>query len=132
MRTDLPGGGWAELKEPRELKVKDKIAVQRAIHWEQEAADDSDGIQQRKVMIPVDAGLSDDLRIAMLGRVIVSWSLDGTNLAPVPATAEILGDLEVEVYDALCDAIEKHMELVRSRPNRRTPTGSSGSSKGRR
>jgi hypothetical protein len=31
MRIDLPGDGWAELREPSDLRAKDKIAVQRAM-----------------------------------------------------------------------------------------------------
>jgi hypothetical protein len=121
-RIDLSGGGWAVLKSPKDLKAKDKIAVQRTIAWEQEASDDDEpGVKKRQV-IPVNAGLSDDLQMAMLGRVITSWSIDGTTPAPVPATAELLGDLSVDDYDTLTEAITDHMQLLRSRPNRTTPT----------
>ena len=125
MRIDLPHGGWAELREPRDLKVKDKVAVQRAITWEQSAGDPNE-TEPSRTIIPVNAGLPDDLHMAMLGRVIVSWSLDGHSQAPVPATTDVLDNLEIDVYEALCTAIEPHMAVVRSRPNSKTPTASSG------
>jgi hypothetical protein len=130
VRSDLPGGGWADVKPAGDLKVKDKIAVQRVIAWEQQPSEDG---EERSSSIPVNAGLSDDLQMAMLGRVVLSWSPDGTAEGPVPLTPEILGDMDIEFYDALCELITEHMKLIRSRrPNRGTITVSSGSSKGSR
>jgi hypothetical protein len=123
VRIDLPGGGWAELKEPKDLKVKDKVAVQRVITWEQIPSDDDSGVQS----IPFNAGLSDDVQMAMLGRIVLSWSPDGTTAGPVPLTPELLGDMDMDIYDAFCEATADHMQILRSRPNRRKRTGSSGS-----
>jgi hypothetical protein len=130
VRVDLPGGGWADVRPASDLKVKDKIAVQRVIAWEQQALEEG---EERQSSIPVNAGLSDDLQMAMLGRVVLSWSPDGAATGTIPVTPEILGDLDIETYDALCDAITEHMKLIRSRrPNRGTRTASNGSSKGSR
>jgi hypothetical protein len=129
VRADLPNGGWAELKAPGDLKVKDKIAVQRVIAWEQTASDEDD-TTDRPTVIPVNAGLSDDLRMAMLGRVVTSWSPDGTTPGEIPLTPEILGDLDIDTYEALAELITDHMTMIRSRrPNRGTRIASNGSSR---
>lgn len=118
MRITLPDDGWADLRDPSDLRAKDKIAVQRAIVFSMLSGDN--GEQAR---IPVSAAMSDDMCIALLCRIITAWSLP----YPVPATAAVLEDLPVPVYQALCDGIEEHLELVRAAPKRRTPTASSGS-----
>jgi hypothetical protein len=124
VRIDLPGDGWAELREPSDLRAKDKIAVQRAVVFSL-LGNQENGEETR---IPVSAGMSDDMCIALLCRLVTAWSLSET----LPPTPEILEDLPVTVYNALCEGIEPHLDLIRTVPKRKTHTGSSGSSKARR
>jgi hypothetical protein len=114
MKVDLPGDGWAELREPSDLRAKDKIAVQRAMVFSL-LGNQENGEESR---IPVNAGMAEDISVALLCRVIVSWSRE----EPMPLTPDVIDELPIDVYQALCDAIEPHLLLVRSAPKRKTLT----------
>lgn len=121
MRVELPDDNWAELRDASDLRAKDKIAVQRAIVFSMRDPDaPEDG--QDATRVPVSAGLAEDMVVAMLCRVVTSWSLE----PPMPVTQAVLEELPLVTYTALSDAIVPHMEAVRSAPNRRTRTASSG------
>jgi hypothetical protein len=122
MRVELPGDDWAELRDPSDLRAKDKIAVQRAIVFSMQNPDDEPEDGQEPSRVPVSAGLAEDMTVAMLCRLITSWSLQ----PPAPVTAAVIEDLPLATYTALSDAIVPHLEAVRSAPNRRTRTASSG------
>lgn len=121
MRVELPEENWAELRDASDLRAKDKIAVQRAIVFSMRSPETTEDGQE-EARVPVSAGLAEDMVIAMLSRVITSWSLQ----PPAPVTRETLEDLPLATYTALSDAIVPHLEAVRSAPNRRTLTASSG------
>lgn len=109
MRVELPGDGWAEIRGLDELKGGDKVAIQRAIVF----TPNEDGSPSQ-----MSAGMVEDMQMALLCRVITSWSLD----VPLPPTPESLADLPLAVYNKLCEATTDHMEVMRVVPNRRTPS----------
>lgn len=107
MRVDLPGGNWAELRGLDELRAKDKVAIQRALSY----VPDPDG----KPML-INAGMQEDMQIALLVSVITSWSY-----GDMPVTRAQLEDLPLDAYNALSEATTDHLEVMRVVPNRRTP-----------
>lgn len=106
-RIDLPNGNWAEIRGVDEMKGGDKVAVQRAIVFR--TAEDGQNPE-------FTAAAGEDMQIALLCRIITDWSLD----PKPPVTREMIEDLPVTSYNALCDAIQDHIEVIRTAPNRRT------------
>jgi hypothetical protein len=107
VRIDLPDGQWAELRDVAGLKAGDKVAVQRAVKFTQ--APDGKPLE-------VNAGMSEDMQVALLAQVITSWSYEA------PVTEDAILDLPVGVYNVLAEATTDHIEVMRVVPNRRTPS----------
>lgn len=108
MKVELPGGNWADIKPVEELKAKDKIAVERVVTFLQPSKEGDP--------IPMHAGIAEDMQIAMLCKVITAWSFP----FPLPAVPEDIEDLDIVTYNALCEAIDPHMQVVRASPNSKT------------
>lgn len=107
MRVDLPNDGWAEIKETEELTAGDLGAVHRAVRFDM---DDSQRLE-------VHAGVQDEMRNALLSRVIKSWSLD----LPVPmGNPNLVENIPLAAYKELADAVKEHMDLVNFIPNRKS------------
>lgn len=107
MQTDripLPAGEdgtehWVSVRLVKDLQSGDRRAVRRAIKVDI----DEDGVSH------ISAGAADDMRIALLVRVITGWSFD----LPLPvADPESLDRLPLDAYDALIEATEEHFKAV--------------------
>lgn len=107
MRVELPGDNWAELRGLDELRAKDKVAIQRAIEFVPSA---------EGTPVQVNAGMQEDMQMALLKSVITSWSY-----GDMPVKREQLEELPLAAYNALCEATTDHLEVMRVVPNRRTP-----------
>jgi hypothetical protein len=107
MKVDLPSGNWAELRD--KLKGGDRMAAMEAVRVEV-----ADG------KTTVDGSVEARVCNALLARLITAWSFEGV---PPPAThinpVTVLEDLDLDDYNALCEAIEPYVEKVTPRPNRR-------------
>jgi hypothetical protein len=99
MRVELPSGGWVELRT--KLKARDLFAVRQAVQLDT----DEDGI--RKVSV----GIMDQMRNALLTRVILAWSFDERIPSENP-DPEALHELEVDDYNALERAVSPLMDKV--------------------
>lgn len=111
MRIDLPDGHWAEIRAVEEMKAGDLLAARRAI----QVPVSTNGATT------VSAGVTDDMRNALLARLITAWSYEGL---PVPSLSPAsLEELPIAAYRRLCDAVEPHMELVNFTPNQETSSG---------
>jgi hypothetical protein len=113
MRIDLPSGNWVELRD--KLLAIDRFAVQ-------EVALVETGDKSKVSFLT----LQNDMRNALLGRIITSWSYD----APIPsknsfaAADVVIGNaMDLEDYAALEDAVEPFMELIsgKSQPSPKKP-----------
>ena len=117
MRVDLPSGGFIECRD--KLVGRDKFAVQNSLKFKVR-----DGQEQE-----VSGGITNDMRNALLCEVITAWSLD----APLPSADRAkalaaIGDLDIDDYNAVQEAVDPLLEKVSFRPNRETPSGSAASS----
>lgn len=105
MRVELPSGGWVELRDA--LKAKDKHAVQAAVKFTI-----ADGGRQE-----VSAGVQNDMQDALLGLIITAWSFAESCGWPIPAGnpggTAILGELDIDDYNALIDAVDPIYQKVR-------------------
>lgn len=102
-RVELPSGNWVEYRE--NLKAIDRFAVQDAITMEIK-----DGANHTSL------GIANDIRNALLGRIITGWSFPG----PFPAQAKdiaaadtIIGEaMDLDDYNHLADAVQPLVEKV--------------------
>ena len=116
-KIDLPGGGWAEIKDPSDLTNRDRKLLRRHVY----AARDIMATKMAKVGIkpgtarkdiPAEAQAkldelltTDDLDLineaqaAFIVAYTASWSLD----RPLP-TMETVDDLPGQVFDAIAEA----------------------------
>lgn len=117
-RITLPAGDdgtehWAEIRPVSDLRARDKKAVTRAITVDV----GDDGVSH------VSVGIADDMRDALLVRLITAWSYE----LPLPvADPASLDELPVAAYDALIEATKEHYRLVdfKKRPGKGGETSS--------
>jgi hypothetical protein len=102
-KIDLPSGAWVEYRT--DLKAKDRFAVQAAASLEV-----GDGKSQASFI-----GMQNDMRNALLGRIITAWSYG----VPIPAGNSfqaadvIIGDaMDLDDYSALADEVEPLMARI--------------------
>lgn len=101
MIVDLPvSGAKATLRE--KLTAKDKFAVQKAAVT---TVDSTTGIQEMR-----GASLVNDMRNALLTRIIESWTVEGVGIPSIQADA--LDELDIDDYLELCKAVEPLMEKI--------------------
>jgi hypothetical protein len=93
MIVTLPSGETVTLRD--KLTAKDKFAAQNAIVLK---TDTTTGIQNTTT------GLINDMRNALLTRLIESWSFAGVGIPSQQADA--LDDLDIDDYNALAEAVE--------------------------
>jgi hypothetical protein len=94
---------WVEYRE--QLKASDRFAVQDAIF-----IDSKDGNNRMSL------GIGNDIRNALLGRVITGWSFG----SPIPAQVKdiaaadvVIGDaMDLDDYNALSDAVQPLVDKV--------------------
>ncbi len=106
-RASLPSGGWVEYRD--KLKASDRFAVQAVVSVEL-----GDGNRNRAAFLE----MQNDMRNALLGRVITDWSYP----VPIPANDSfraadmVIGDaMDLEDYAALEKEVEPLMELISGR-----------------
>lgn len=105
-RVDLPSGGWIEYRD--KLLAADRFAVQAVARVElKENANSASFLE-----------MQNDMRNALLGRIITKWSYDG----PVPsqdsfrAADMVIGEtMDVDDYAALEKAVEPLMDKISGR-----------------
>lgn len=100
MRVDLPGGQWADLLDPADLRAGDMKAMRR---------------DQLLTGGIATMGWWDAARDVLLRRVITAWSLDLPLPRDLPGTEEEAGSLDrvtIPVYQALLDALAPYIALI--------------------
>lgn len=120
MRVDLPSGGWVDLRD--DLKGSDAKAARRAVTY----TVDDDG---KRVM---NAGSDDDMRDALLARIITGWSLEEKGVLPpcknpLAGPDHIADALSDEDYAALHQATTPLLNRMAGRPNPQGQTTPSSS-----
>jgi hypothetical protein len=94
---------WVEYRE--QLKASDRFAVQDAIF-----IDSKDGNNRMSL------GIGNDIRNALLGRIITAWSFTGptpSQIKDVAAADVIIGDtMDLDDYNALSDAVQPLVDKV--------------------
>ncbi|WP_326829680.1 hypothetical protein OIE13_05960 [Streptosporangium sp. NBC_01810] len=114
MRVDLPGGQWAELIAPSDLRAGDMKAMRR---------------DQTLTGGTATMGWWDAARDVLLRRVITAWSLDLPLPKDLPGTEEEAGSLDrvtIPVYQALLDTLDPYIALINGEAEE-DPKPSSGS-----
>lgn len=115
MRIDLPSGGWVEVRD--KLKAADRFATQNSVTF---------SLDDGKIQQP--GGMTNTVRNALLAGIIEDWSLTEQGI-PIPAKhvagAGILGELDLDDYNALSDAVEPLLQKVSwTAPNQPKPSAS--------
>jgi len=115
MRVELDtAGNWADILDIADLRDGDRKRVNRAIKLEV-------GPDQRPV---ISGGIEDDMRDALLTRVVQNWSL-----GPIPGQdPEALDRLTIEQGRNLREAVGPHMDLVKDKdhPVKENPVPTAG------
>lgn len=113
MIVDLPSGAKVTLRD--KITAKDKFTVQNAVVLN---LDTNTGLQATT------AGLVNDMRNALLTRLIESWTIEGLSIPSQQKDA--LDELDIDDYNALTEAIEPILTKVVSGgiPNPRRPSSS--------
>jgi hypothetical protein len=108
VKVDLPDGNWIEMRDVDDLRTGDKLAVRRAMKIPRSQDGTTD----------VTAAFTDEMRIAMLGRIVTNWSYEGWPIPSLALSAEsAIEQLPIEVYDKLCDEIKPHMDAIDYSPS---------------
>jgi hypothetical protein len=99
-RIDLPGGHWADLIDPHDLRAADMKAMRRnqALFLGQRTMGEWDAAQD-----------------VLLQRVITAWSLELPIPKELPGTEEEPGSLDrlpIPVYNKLHDELEPYLALI--------------------
>ncbi|MEV7006848.1 hypothetical protein [Streptosporangium sp. NPDC051022] len=100
MRVDLPGGQWADLLAPSDLRAGDMKAMRR---------------DQALTGVVATMGWWDAARDVLLRRIITAWSLPLPLPRDLPGTEEEAGSLDrvtIPVYQALLDTLEPYIALI--------------------
>jgi len=124
MNVDLPSGQKVELRD--KLKAKDRFAAQAAMRIHMTAEGDQDAT----------GAIVNDMRNALLTTLIQSWTVTGDDgqVMPIPKeapvvnamtgeTRDVLGEMDIDDYNALADAIQPLMNKVTNSPNRSGRSG---------
>lgn len=117
-RAELPSGAWVEYRD--KLMAGDRFEVQSVVSVEV-----ADGKNKANFY-----EMANDMRNAMLGRIITDWSYPVPIPSKAPNTAAdiVLGNtMDLEDYAALEEAVEPLMDLItgQSRPDPKKQSGSS-------
>ncbi|MEU0516644.1 hypothetical protein [Streptosporangium sp. NPDC006007] len=119
MRVDLPGGQWADLLEPSDLRAGDMKAMRR---------------DQLLTGGIATMGWWDAARDVLLRRVITAWSLDLPLPRDLPGTEEEAGSLDrltIPIYQALLDELGPYIALINGEAeDPKSSPESAGGSKG--
>lgn len=96
---------WIDIRT--DLKVKDRLAVQEAAKVEVGADSNSTSF----------LAMANDMRNALLGRIITDWSLPFAIPAKnsFAAADVVLGDMDLDDYSVLEEAVQPLMEKISGR-----------------
>lgn len=120
MRVELPDGNWVEMRDADELRTGDKLAVKRAmkIPVRSSGGNQPTGDDVNSTTMNMSGAFTDEMRVAMLGRIVTAWSYEGWPIPSLALSAEAaVEQLPIPVYDALCDAIKPHMDAIDYSPS---------------
>jgi hypothetical protein len=105
-KIDLPSGAWVEIRE--DLKARDRFEVQSVAMLEVGEGRNKAALYE----------MQNDMRNALLGRIITSWSYG----VPVPsansfaAADVIIGEaMDLDDYAVLADEVEPLMDKIQGR-----------------
>lgn len=102
-KVELPSGGWVEYRD--QLKAIDRFAVQDAVFLEVK-----DGVNRAAL------GFGNDIRNALLGRIITAWSFPTATPAAakdIAAADVVIGNaMDLDDYNALADAVQPLLDKV--------------------
>lgn len=115
-KIDLPGGGWAEIKDPEELTNRERKLLRRHAFGARElrgkllatgikpgtkVQDIPDDLEEKLLgqLTAEDLEGADGIQAAFIVAYTASWSLD----RPLP-TMETVDDLPGQVFDAIAEA----------------------------
>ncbi len=123
-RIDLPGGGWADIKEPTELTNRDRKLLRRGVLpamtvrtklMDRARASDIEAVRADPANVPADvterlgeAMTGDDMdamsdaQAACIVAYVAGWSQNGTDLAPA-LTLDTVDDLPAPIFDLLAN-----------------------------
>jgi hypothetical protein len=110
--VELPSGNKVEYRD--QLKAMDRFAVQDAVFLEVK-----DGVNRAAL------GFANDIRNALLGRIITSWSYG----VPVPSQVKditaadvVIGEaMDLDDYNALADAVQPLVDKVSGTKEKKDP-----------
>jgi hypothetical protein len=101
-RVELPSGGYVEYRD--QLKAIDRFAVQDAVFLEVK-----DGVNRAAL------GFGNDIRNALLGRIITGWSFGPTpaQVREIQAADVVIGEaMDLDDYNVLADAVQPLLDKV--------------------
>lgn len=116
-KVELPSGAWVEYRD--KLKAADRFAVQSVVSVEVGMENN----RNRAAFLE----MQNDMRNALLGRIITDWSYP----VPIPANDSfraadmVIGDaMDLEDYAALEKAVDPLMDLIagRNQPDPKKPS----------
>jgi hypothetical protein len=101
--VELPSGNKVEYRD--QLKAIDRFAVQDAVFLEVK-----DGVNKASL------GFGNDIRNALLGRIITSWTYGvpiPSQVADISAADVVIGEaMDLDDYNALSDAVQPLVDKV--------------------
>ena len=121
-KIDLPGGGWAEIKDPEELTNRERKLLRRHAFGARElrgkllatgikpgtkVQDIPDDLEEKLLgqLTAEDLEGADGIQAAFIVAYTASWSLTAPDGNPLPLpTMETVDDLPGPIYDALSSA----------------------------
>jgi len=113
MKVDLPSGAWVELRE--DLRAADRFAVQAVASVELGGKDGKEGAGRTRASF---LEMQNDMRNALLGRIITAWSYPD----PIPSQNQfaaadvVIGNaMDLDDYAALEKAVEPLMDKIAGR-----------------
>jgi hypothetical protein len=129
MRTDLPGGEWAEIKPVEDLTGADQDAYFDSLDAararrdaEAEAAPLPEGGVRPKGTLT--NGDYRGIRDQAMGKLITAWSFDGV---PLPYSTASRASLPLYACNALVDAVDDHVSALNGAGPKAAPTGTGSS-----
>lgn len=111
-KVELPSGNFVEYRD--QLKAIDRFAVQDAVFLEVK-----DGVNRAAL------GFGNDIRNALLGRIITRWSYN----TPIPSAAAdiaaadvVIGEaMDLDDYNVLADAVQPLVDKVTGAKDKKDP-----------
>lgn len=108
MKVELSGDHWVEMREADDLRAGDRLAVKRVIKI----------VRGEEGTSVFTGAVDDEQRVALLGRIITSWSYEGR---PIPSEAmspeASIEQLPLVDFNKLCSLLDDHMKAIDYTPS---------------